>query len=700
MIKRINAIGAPTGTLLAALACMPAQAAEPIPAEAVDSAETEAPALFTGEVEVGARHVSEDSFAFGRYTGLDEEGLYAIGNVHMHFTPGRTDYFHLIGRELGTDARSLLLEYGTQGRYDTFLQYDSLPNLRTDTAQTPFVGAGSDSLSVTPEFRDLDIETRRETVGAGFSYHTSDHTILSLAIKRQTRDGTDVIGGALGRGGGGGGAGFGNPYAALLPEPIDYTEHQLDLRLEQSRQRYQWQLAYHMSLFDNDIPSLSWDNPSSVIGNATGGGGGAPAAQGQLALPPSNQFHQVTLNGAYSLDDTTRLTGLVSSGVMLQDEDYLPFRVGDPVSDLPRTSLDGKVYVHAAGLGLTARPLAPLRLKANYRYDERDNSTPQASYDYFRLDSGVRPGAVVNEPLSYRRHKVDLDADYRFSREVKAGLAYGYRHMRRDNADVERNEEHKVEGRLDLKPMDRLDLTLKAARMERDGSDYQAEAPNQNPLLRKYYLADETQDSLGMRLAWMPVDLLTLGLAADHRTDDYHGTEIGLTDAERNAYTLDLSFVPREDLTLYGFYSWERIESTQLGSEITVPVADWRARFDDRVDTLGAGMQMTGIRGKWDVGLDYAYMKGRGEIDLTSTVSPETQYPQLENDLHSVRVYAQYRMSKQLSLKLSYLYEKYDSTDWALDGYAPDSVTNTLLLGNESDSYDVDVVSLSMKYTF
>lgn len=707
-----------TGALYAASALLPAGAEEAGTGQAPEAAAAAASPL-TGDVELGAGYVSDDSFAFGRYSGLEGAGGYPVGAFNLRFRPGlRTDYLRLTGSDLGTEARSISLKYGTQGSYDIFVGYDQLPSFKIDSAQTPFVGVGTGDLNLTPQFRAFDVETERKGLAAGIAYHPAPHLTLSLLARRETKEGVDVIGGALGRnpggsGGGGGATGFSNPYAALLPEPVDYVDNQFDIKLGYVRQQYQWELAYHASLFENDNASLQWDNPAAIGGSDTpppgqgqgpgqgAGQGNSLVAAGRLALPPSNQFHQLTLNGAYSLSDTTRLTGLLSTGVMLQDENFLPYRVGDTTAGLPRTSLDGEVYVHAARLGLTGRPLPALRLSADYRYDERDNQTPQTSYDYFRLDTNVQPGAVTNQPLSYRKHRLDVDARYRFDPRVSAGLEYGYRNIRRDFSDVEENQEHEVQGRLQFKPIERLDLSLKAGRMERTASDYQAESPGQNPLLRKYYLADETRDKVGLAASYQPHETLSVGLSADWVRDDYDETAIGLSEGERRSYTLDLSYLPRPDLVLYGFYTRDRLESTQLGSSDGALAANWRAAFDDAIDTLGVGAKITDLKGKLDLGVDYVYMAGDGDIDLAhATINTVSQFPTLQNELQSIRLYALYRLKPEVELKLSYLREEFDSTDWALDGYSVDSVPNALLLGNTSPDYDEDLIIASVRYRF
>jgi len=63
-------------------------------------------------------------------------------------------------------------------------------------------------------------------------------------------------------------------------------------------------LTYHVSAFDNNYNSLTWQNPFFATG--------APTA-GSMSLAPDNEFHQLSLTGGYTLPYRSRLT-LLSIG--------------------------------------------------------------------------------------------------------------------------------------------------------------------------------------------------------------------------------------------------------------------------------------------------------------------------------------------------------------------------------------------------
>jgi hypothetical protein len=89
--------------------------------------------------------------------------------------------------------------------------------------------------------------------------------------------------------------------------------------------------------------------------------------------------------------------------------------------------------------------------------------------------------------------------------------------------------------------------------------------PNENPALRKFYLADRQRGMLGGLINVMPTDRLNLGLRAEYMNDDYQNSEVGLTGANQANATLDLSYLVADNTTTYAYYTYEDIRSEQVG---------------------------------------------------------------------------------------------------------------------------------------
>jgi MtrB/PioB family decaheme-associated outer membrane protein len=671
--------------------------------------EDQSPPLYSA-LELGIGYSTDDAYRFGRYTGLKDEGPYLLGDVDAWSYTEDGRFWRARGTNLGLDSRYLRLEGGRQGQQQYFIEYDRLPNYETNTARTPFLGVGSGSLTLPTGFDintnlnsfllPFDIETTRERIGLGARFVPRRNWKLDVALRHETRDGTDRIGSVIAKGIGGGPPDDGllfNATAALLPEPIDYTTQLVDVTLHYGKGKGQFELAYHLSLFDNGIDALTWEDPFAAVNGMF---------DARQSLEPDNEFHQLVFTGNYQLPYKSQLTGLLSAGRMTQDQAFLPYSVGGGAA--PRNSFDGEVWLTTAQLALNSRPMSRLRLNARYRYDERDNNSPVNSYAYIVADDpSVAFAPVTNRPLGYQRDQFDLTANYRIRTGMSLRAGYRYDAMARDYQNVERADtrEKTLFAKWKLQPHAKLDLALNAESSSRDGSNYQPPV-GENPALRKYYLADRGRTKLGASMHIMPTERLDITASTDYIRDEYHNSEIGLTEATQPTWTLDIAWQPRSNVTTSAWYTREVIESSQAGEDegagAILGIPNWTADFDDTVDTLGLGARITGIRSKWDVGADIVHTRTTGEVALVNLVpgGGVTPYPDLKTSLNSVKLWTQYRYRKDLSWKLGYRYERYSEDNWALDNLQADSVTNLLLLDEETPDYDVHIIAASVIYHF
>jgi hypothetical protein len=98
------------------------------------------------DVEAGAQYVDGTDAKFGNFTGLDEDGGYAIldGTAGAHHANGT--YWMVTGRDLGLDARAVTVEGGQAGSAQLSLEYAQLPHTIFDTTATPFTHSGAETL--------------------------------------------------------------------------------------------------------------------------------------------------------------------------------------------------------------------------------------------------------------------------------------------------------------------------------------------------------------------------------------------------------------------------------------------------------------------------------------------------------------------------------------------------------------------------
>src|SRR5882672_6157211 len=106
----------------------------------------------TSTVEIGAGAVSDDSYKFGEYNGLERQGGFLLGNLDLY---GGDRYDSDSVRRWGLNANDIGLKTGDaeftfreQGRFRFDLGYDDFRRNLSDSYQSPFLGLGSTNLTL------------------------------------------------------------------------------------------------------------------------------------------------------------------------------------------------------------------------------------------------------------------------------------------------------------------------------------------------------------------------------------------------------------------------------------------------------------------------------------------------------------------------------------------------------------------------
>ena len=704
-------------------------------------------------VELGVGFTSADSFKFGDYTGMNDKGAYLISNVELnHRNEANTHYFSLTGLNLGLDSRSLKLQGGEQGNYGLTLEYDEIPKLSLDSYQTPFLNPGSTNLTlpspwvrgtntttgtmpaqINSNMRSFDIKTERNSLGFGLTKELAVGWDAVLRIKREKKDGNRLIGAVMGNSGG-------NPRAALLPEPIDYTTDELEAQLRYTDKKLQLQFAYFGSYFDNANSSLIWSNPfaASVWGFATPGS----AALGQIGLPPDNRAHQISAAGGYSITPDTRVSGSVSLGRMTQNDAFLPYTINAGLTSnvsLPRTSLDGRVDTAHVDVKLSSKLTPKLHAAAAYRYDERDNKTPQATYRYIGADSQNQALAGsakerTNLPGSSTKQQIEAHLDYHLTTNTKLKFGYDYEWADKTFEAITEEKEHTVKAEVNQHFNDKVSGGLSYAYSDRktraaNGSEYDASAPflasfstayadtQEDPTLPlngfwdnlpaqyKYMMAPRKRDKVRAFLNVAPTEKIDLQAAIDYKNDDFHKSQYGLQKAKGWAVNLDANYVVSDKLTGHVFASFDEYATGQRSyafngaSKALTGGVDWTADIDDRTSTFGIGARYT-PSSKYQIGGDITHASSTGTTSVLNVANTTKPMPDLKTKLTRLDLFGQYQVQKNMTVKMKYIYERYSSADWSIDQVTATTLANVIGTNQTSPQYDVHFIGVSLAYDF
>jgi MtrB/PioB family decaheme-associated outer membrane protein len=349
-----------------------------------------------------------------------------------------------------------------------------------------------------------------------------------------------------------------------------------------------------------------------------------------------------------------------------------------------------------------------LRAKLSYRYDERDNTTAQADYNF--VDSDTFPaGVATNVPYGYRRQDVSLFGEYDLARLLPLGpgqslkLSGGWdrEEWDRDFQETDNSTEDRAWVRLQVRPVAWMTFDARYGGANREADPYVATtttAAPQNPLLRKFNLANRERDFWDFGADFSMPKNITLSLDAFHRNDDYVDSAIGLTSSRDAGGTADLSWSASEKFAAFAFYGYQEITSKQSGSQ-SFGAPDWRAESRDQIESASVGLRLSELAKRWNVQFDYFFMDSRGEIDMLTGVST-APFPPLNIRSHGPRLKVMYRASPALEIIGNLQYEHFDADDWALDGVEPDTLPSILSSGADAYDYDVNLVGLSFRYSF
>ncbi len=707
-------------------------------------------------LELGAFYNTDNAFKFGDYTGLKDDDWSVLANVDLHrrspFDAERAFHYRIRGLNLGLDSRYVDAEYERPGIFGISLFYDQIPKYQTDTAQIFFRNGGASFLTLplpppVPDpcgypigvafpndpscFKFNEIDHKRRTGGGEISLILPSHFDFDASYEYQRKSGEKLTAAMIGRS-------WSDAGSQLVPEPLKYDSHQIESHLRYTVDHFQLQLQYYASAFNNDLNGLAWMDPRNrfPIGNGAGFEDGGVAQKGSM---PDNWFHQITGSGGLDLPGNSRVMVNAAFGWGTQDDDYLPFTNNpmlfvDPALRLPRPDLDGRLETRLVTARFVSNPLPKLGINLAYRWNERDNDSPVDTYFRVLADSrDQNPVDVrVNRPYSFEQHQVSADVSYRIYKRTKLTLMYEWDQINRNLQEVHENNEHTVGGKLVSRPNRHVNLGARYERSYRDRSSYDCVKPllaglppltvanpgcpktagtglqfESSPQLRKYNMANRRRDDTHVWMTVTPIDRISIGSHLKFIYDDYYKSTFGVTEYRLLSTGFDLSYMITERLNLNAFYNHDKskreMDSTTSPASFTTATY-WSSRDRDATNTVGAGLDFDVLPDRLSVDLQYLFAKSKGRIDTFTVAGPVSPpFPENETILHNVSVQGNLAITRNVSMRVGYLFEDFDSSDWAFDSVCPTclSAGNEVIgSGERSPNYSTHLVWLSLIYRF
>lgn len=624
-------------------------------------------------IEFGIGYTDNDGKRFGQYNGLNENGASGLlGGRLIRRDDTTGTWLTLSGSNLGLDTRQLRFEHNRQGDWGYFLEYDKTPRFDPYTVNTGLTGIGTATQTLNGTARrNIDLETKREAYTLGFSKIMAHSFDVQVRFRNEEKDGSRLWGQ------GGGGTGPMN----FLVDPINQTTRQFDVTLGYTGDKLQLSGGYYGTNFDNHNTALNIPNSTVFT---------------QMALPPGNQSHQLYLAGGYSFTPTTRANFKAAYTRATQTEGFINVPTTNSL-----TNLNGKVATTLVQLGLVARPMPKLSVTGNLRYDDRDDQTPVVRYG--------TPGTSTdgnNEPRSIRTIAGKLEAGYALPMNFRLIGGLDYEEKKRNTSPLrivshrEKTEETTYRAELRRSISETLTGGLAYHYSDRSGSPFvtttvSSGAAGSN-LIAPIHLADRERHKIRATANWEATEQLSLQFRIDESRDNYEQRDnsiLGPQKGDARTYALDASLAISDKWQASAWFSRDDVGYEQLGRGTANP---YQVKLRNTGDAFGLG-----LRGKpysWlEVGFDLSRSDITEENRQQALAGAAVDViPDIATKLTKAKLFANYALKKNVSLRTTYIYDRYNTDDWTWNRWTYSDGTTV----NAPQTQEVHFLGVAVNYKF
>lgn len=497
-----------------------------------------------------------------------------------------------------------------------------------------------------------DMEVLRSITNIKFNYVATPAFGINLDFTSTGRDGSMPWA-----------ASYSFNNANELAAPIDHRNNELKAGTEWVNTKGMVRLDYWGSYFENNIQTLTWDNPIRATDfnngllpglgpyDPSGYSNGNGPASGQAALWPSNTLNSFGATGMYKLLPKTTVNGNVQLTYMRQNESLLPWSLNSSINnpivlntfhglrDLPRDSAQAEVNSLNALLNFNSRPTRYLTIQARYRYNDHNNNTPHFDgREYVRLDSV--PEELADDPLTpfvegyseyfqITRKNFDTNATFRLQDMGSLRVGYANEMFEREGRGFSEVKENTLRLGYDASLFNRATVraTFDTGSRRGDGYilsgvDYESGPAGTQPGLRYYDEADRDRQRAAFIFSVNPTDMFDVFLQWSTIRDTFLGDEsipagreqFGLLSQDVDALVAGVNVNPN-DTVRFGL-SWGRDEFDALQKSRNAnpppdpswvdPARNWTLDNNEVVTTFMTYLDLVGLASaKADVRVSY-----------------------------------------------------------------------------------------------
>ncbi|WP_257388775.1 MtrB/PioB family outer membrane beta-barrel protein [Tahibacter caeni] len=493
--------------------------------------------IYDGRMQLGGVVVNgdEDNALWNRYVRWDSGLVLGLLEIALR-RPADGSYAELRASRLGSDDGFIEAAFGRAGSYKVQALLREMPNVVSDSARPIWNGVGTNDLRLLPSLAPgasdsaavaaaVDgvapqrLQVVRSRTGLGLDAYLTPRWIARAAVSEERRSGARPFGGAF----------FynflfpGNAGVLETVRPVEDATVNLAAGIRYAGDRWRMDFAYDGSFYRDRYRRLRFESPFALTPTRPGTTS-APIYQGQFALEPDNDYHNLRATFMRRLPWNGELGVSAAAGRMRQDDDLIApidcagtFGVDSDGSGVPgpanpflhacadwntpaalsRASADLRIDTYAFDTHVSVQPLPALSLRGKLDFRREDYRNAYLAYNPLTGDYGyitengaqasIQPGAlgtwnpltapsaitrVRSLPLDRQDYGAELGADWQLAERRSLSLTLSTRRDEPTNRERSRVTDDSVKLAYVDRHVEGLTLRASFAVIDRDGDDY------------------------------------------------------------------------------------------------------------------------------------------------------------------------------------------------------------------------------------
>jgi hypothetical protein len=262
-----------------------------------------------------------------------------------------------------------------------------------------------------------------------------------------------------------------------------------------------------------------------------------------------------------------------------------------------------------------------------------------------------------------------------------------------------------------------------------------------DPLMRKYYMANRDQHQFNLNVNLYPTQEWTMTALGKYTHNDFEDSPLGMQNSTLESLTFDVVYAPSDRFSANAFFTVEKNDYNQRawrhagGQYLFLSEAarsagkvspltganGFRYYTEDSIYTTGMNFAWEVIEDKFNLDLDMTYSDATTDIEPRAenyaassglgSVAP-IPFPDVETRIYRLMLTGDYKLKDNWGTRVYYWYERFNSTDFELDDVGVNALDligvvtgstsggSVILLGNQSPTYNNHVIGFTVYRKF